>query len=40
MLESVGVPRRSISRRCRPGGPWQRLLPGIVLLGNSEPTDE
>jgi hypothetical protein len=40
MLEAIGVPRRSISRRCRTSGPWRRLLPGVVLLGNSEPTEE
>jgi hypothetical protein len=40
LLEGIGVPRRSISRRCEPGGPWRRLLPGIVLLGDSEPTRE
>ncbi|WIY06385.1 hypothetical protein QRX60_21990 [Amycolatopsis mongoliensis] len=40
LLESMGVPRRTVSRRCEPPGPWQRLLPGIVLLGSGEPTDE
>ncbi|KZB84448.1 hypothetical protein AVL48_32150 [Amycolatopsis regifaucium] len=39
-LEEIGVPRRTISRRCAPGGPWRALLPGIVLLGNGVPTDE
>lgn len=39
-LEAIGVPRRTISRRCVPGGPWQSLLPGIVLLGNGEPAEE
>ncbi|MDT7798896.1 MAG: hypothetical protein QOI78_2329 [Actinomycetota bacterium] len=40
VLEGVGVPRRTIARRCERAGPWQRLLPGIVLLENGEPTDE
>jgi hypothetical protein len=38
-LEDIGVARSSISRRCRKGGPWQRLLPGVILLGNAVPTD-
>ncbi|OOC05212.1 hypothetical protein B0293_19485 [Amycolatopsis azurea DSM 43854] len=39
-LRAAGVPGRTISRRCGPGGPWQRLLPGIVLLHSGEPTGE
>ncbi|MEV6911489.1 hypothetical protein [Amycolatopsis sp. NPDC051071] len=39
-LEQIGVPRRTISRRCVTGGPWRTLLPGIVLLSNGDPTDE
>ncbi|WP_410620464.1 hypothetical protein [Amycolatopsis sp. cmx-8-4] len=39
-LEALGVPRRTVTRRCEPNGPWQRLLPGIVLLENGEPTGE
>ncbi|MFI6307729.1 hypothetical protein ACIBCH_38080 [Amycolatopsis thailandensis] len=39
-LEELGVPRRTIWRRCEPGGVWRMLLPGVVLLGNGEPTDE
>ncbi|WIY03608.1 hypothetical protein QRX60_07075 [Amycolatopsis mongoliensis] len=27
-----------IYRRCLPGGPWQRLLPGIIVLHNTTPT--
>ena len=27
-----------IYQKCLPGGPWQRLLPGIILLHNGEPT--
>jgi hypothetical protein len=37
-LEELGVPRPTLYRRCQPGGPWQRPLPGVVLLGNSPPT--
>ena len=39
-LVKIGVPRRTITHRCEPGGPWQCLLPGIILLNNGEPTDE
>ncbi|MBE1574013.1 hypothetical protein ACFORH_12375 [Amycolatopsis roodepoortensis] len=39
-LEALGVPRRTVWRRCEPGGVWRMLLPGVVLLGNGEPTDE
>jgi hypothetical protein len=34
------MPRRTIYRRCLPGGPWRRLLPGIILLATTPPTDE
>lgn len=37
-LAALGVPKRTAHRRCVPGGPWQRLLPGVVLLGNMPPT--
>ncbi|WP_181782383.1 hypothetical protein [Pseudonocardia pini] len=37
VLEDIGVPRRTIHERCRPGGPWQSLLPGVVLLQNAPP---
>lgn len=37
-LESLGVPRRTIYRRCLPGGPWRWLLRGIILLYPGEPT--
>jgi len=37
-LERLGVPSGTCYRRCRPGQPWQRLLPGILLLGTAEPT--
>lgn len=31
-LERLGVPSATSYRRCRPHGPWQRLLPGVVAL--------
>jgi hypothetical protein len=31
-LHRCGLPRSTIAHRCRPGGPWRPLLPGIVLL--------
>ena len=37
-LETLGVPSRTAYRRCVPGGPWQRPLPGIALLTNEVPT--
>ncbi|MFC4858576.1 hypothetical protein [Actinophytocola glycyrrhizae] len=37
-LAELGVPPRTAYRRCVVGGPWQRPLPGIVLLTNTSPT--
>lgn len=37
-LLALGISPSTISKRCRPGGPWRRVLPGIVLLGTGEPT--
>lgn len=37
-LAELGVSPRTAYRRCLPGGPWQRPLPGIVLLTNMPPT--
>lgn len=37
-LERLGLPRSTIAKRCRPGGPWRRLLPGVVKLTNGPPT--
>lgn len=37
-LELLGVPEATAYRRCRDGGPWQRLGPGIIALHNGEPT--
>ncbi|HVW40834.1 MAG TPA: hypothetical protein VHC18_05740 [Amycolatopsis sp.] len=32
------VTPHAIKSRCRPGGPWRRLLPGVVMLNEGEPT--
>ncbi|MDV6245613.1 hypothetical protein R3Q17_29640 [Rhodococcus opacus] len=37
-LERLGVAKGTISARCADGGPWQRILPGVVLLHNGPPT--
>lgn len=37
-LERLGVARGTIAARCRDGGPWQRILPGVVLLHDRPPT--
>jgi hypothetical protein len=37
-LDRLGVPRSTASWRARPGGPWQRLEPGILLLATGEPS--
>jgi hypothetical protein len=37
-LNKFGVSDKMISKRCLPGGPWRRLLPGVVSLHNGEPT--
>ncbi|MFC9362071.1 hypothetical protein ACFTZB_36550 [Rhodococcus sp. NPDC057014] len=37
-LERLGVERGTIAARCRDGGPWQRILPGVVLLHDGPPT--
>ncbi|MFE0025389.1 hypothetical protein [Amycolatopsis sp. NPDC059021] len=38
-LESLEMGSKVIYNRCLPGGPWQRLLPGIILLHNNTPTE-
>jgi hypothetical protein len=38
-LVELGVPERTAYRRCANGGPWRRLLPGVVMLSNGEPSD-
>ncbi len=37
-LRSLGVHPSTITKRCRPGGPWRRLATGVVLLDSGEPT--
>ncbi|WP_305093413.1 hypothetical protein [Prescottella sp. R16] len=37
-LLATGISGSAISFRCRPEGPWQRILPGLVLLHNGTPT--
>jgi hypothetical protein len=39
-LERLGIPPSTTWHRCRPAGPWQRLLPGVVLTSNGVPTSE
>ena len=36
-LAELGVPPDTAYRRCRPEGPWRRLLPGIVSLHKGPP---
>jgi hypothetical protein len=37
-LRAAGVSNYAVSARCRPTGPWQRVLPGVVLMGTGPPT--
>jgi hypothetical protein len=37
-LVELGLTRSTIAHRCRPGGPWRRLAPGIVKLDNAPVT--
>ncbi|QNG19225.1 hypothetical protein G4H71_19040 [Rhodococcus triatomae] len=37
-LRAEGMSGSAIDRRCAPGGPWQRILPGLILLHNGVPT--
>ncbi|MGW5649885.1 hypothetical protein [Streptomyces humi] len=39
-LRSHGVPATEIAEQCRPGGPWQQLLPGVVMLHPGPATSE
>jgi hypothetical protein len=34
------VTAAELTEKCRPGGPWQLLLPGVVLLHSGPPTSE
>ncbi|MGQ0577145.1 MAG: protein kinase domain-containing protein, partial [Pseudonocardia sp.] len=37
-LVAAGVPERTVYNRCLEGGPWQRILPGVILLFTGQPT--
>lgn len=37
-LMELGVPGSTITFRCRPEGPWQRILPGVVIGHRGTPT--
>lgn len=37
-LARLGVSNSAVHGRCRVGGPWQRILPGIVMLRNGQPS--
>jgi hypothetical protein len=37
-LLALGLTGRTIHERCREGGPWQRMDPGLVLLSNEPPS--
>ncbi|MDQ0601711.1 hypothetical protein QF037_006056 [Streptomyces canus] len=39
-LRSHGVSSSETNEQCRPGGPWQQLLPGVILLHPGPPTGE
>ncbi|MEU9972715.1 hypothetical protein [Streptomyces sp. NPDC051014] len=39
-LRAHGVPAAEITEQCRADGPWQQLLPGVVLLHPGPPTSE
>jgi hypothetical protein len=39
-LVNLGLTGALVKRRCSPGGLWQSLLPGVVLLTNAAPTRE
>src|SRR6266540_6052772 len=37
-LLRTGLSSYAIAARCRPSGPWQRVLPGVVLMSSAAPT--
>lgn len=39
-LREHGVTASVLAERCRPGGPWQQLLPQVFLLHTGPPTSE
>ena len=36
-LLAAGVTNHAMAVRCRPSGPWQRVLPGVVLMSTGPP---
>ncbi|MET7606436.1 hypothetical protein ABZU45_14690 [Streptomyces avermitilis] len=39
-LRAHGVTAAETHEQCRPGGPWQQILPGVYLLHTGAPTSE
>ncbi|MFF5492296.1 hypothetical protein [Streptomyces aquilus] len=39
-LRTHGVAPADVNEQCRPGGPWQQILPGVILLHPGPPTSE
>jgi len=39
-LRATGVSVAEANEQCRPGGPWQQILPGVFLLHPGPPTSE
>lgn len=37
-LRAAGVSNYAVSARCRPSGPWRRVLPGVVLMTTGPPS--
>lgn len=37
-LRAAGMTGHAMATRCRPSGPWRRLLPGVLLMGTGPPT--
>ncbi|WP_367136677.1 hypothetical protein [Saccharothrix sp. HUAS TT1] len=37
-LLTLGLPGETLATRCRPNGPWQHVLPGILLLSRTPPS--
>jgi hypothetical protein len=37
-LRAHGMTSHAIAARCKPSGPWQRILPGVVLMSANRPT--
>ena len=37
-LLQLGIASSTLARRCRPGGPWRRLIPGVILVAGGQPS--